>query len=139
MQKVQLKHKYSMLTRMIKDILSVFVTDIEVKRFFNQHCDIFHYRRKRLQTKIIKTLMILHIHTNTNDSKSNKRYSKDESENDHRDIDVFVKTNLQKEFYVTFDYDSDNLMEKSTILNKNKEFENNKFDDLKTKILIIFS
>ena len=86
--------------------------------------------------------MMLYIHRNrnlndtneilnTNNSKSNERYSKDKSENDHRDIDIFVEKNLQNKFYVFSNNDSDKLMEKKTILNKNDEFENNEFDDLK--------
>ena len=127
---------------MIKDILSVSVSDVEIKRLFNQNRDIFHHRRERLQTKIIETLIILHIHTNrnsnntdkilnTNDSKLNEQYSKNELENDHRDIDVFVETNLQDEFYVSSNNDFNNLMKEDTILNKNDEFENSKFDDLR--------
>ena len=85
---------------------------------------------------------MLYIHTNrnsndtdkisnTNDSKSNEQYSKNESGNDHRDIDIFVKTNLQNEFYVFSDTDFDYWMKENTILNKNDKFENNQFDDLK--------
>ena len=109
MWKSQFNQKYSVLARIIKNILSISVNDVEVKRLFNQNRDIFHYRRKRIQTKIIKTLMILHIHKDrnssdtdaianiNNDSKSNDRNSKDESEKDFRDIDVFVEANLNNE------------------------------------------
>ena len=94
---------------MIKDILSISINDVEIKRFFNQNRDIFHYRRERLQANTIETLMILHMHTgrNSNDtnaisnmnknSKSNDRNSKNESKNDFRDIDVFVEANLNNE------------------------------------------
>ena len=71
--------------------------------------------------------------SNTNNSKSNERYSKNELEKNHHDTDIFIKTNLQDEFYVSFNNDSDNLMKENTILNKNNEFENNKFDDLKNE------
>ena len=98
---------------MIKDILSISANNVEVKRLFNQNRDIFYYRRERLQTKIIKTLMILHMYTNRNsnamsnindDLKSNDRNSKNKSKNDvHyvRDIDVFIKANLNNESNVS--------------------------------------
>ena len=80
-----------MLTHIIENILSISTNDVEVKRLFNQDRDIFHYRRERLQTKTIETLMMLHMHTNrnsndtnaisnmNNDLKSNDRDSKNES------------------------------------------------------------
>ena len=125
---------------MIKDILSISANDVEMKRLFNQDRDIFHYRRERLQTKIIKTLMMLHMHTNRNsdimsnindDLKSNDRNSKNESKNDFRDIDVFVKAKLNNESNVSSDNDSDNLMKKSVNLNNANDFESNEFDDLR--------
>ena len=97
---------------MINFFLSMSVNNVEVKRLFNQNRDIFHYRRERLQTKIIETLMMLYMHTDqssndtdaisnmNNDSKSNDRNSKNELKNDFRDIDVFVETNLNNESYV---------------------------------------
>ena len=59
---------------MIKDILSISANDVEVKRLFNQNRDIFYSRRKRLQAKIIETLMMLHMHTdrNSNDFESKR-------------------------------------------------------------------
>ena len=55
-----------MLTRMIKNILSISTNNVEIKRLFNQNCDIFSYHRERLQAKIIETLMMLYMHTNRN-------------------------------------------------------------------------
>ena len=131
-----------MLTRMIKNILLISTNDVEVKRLFNQNRDIFHYRRERLQTKIIKTLMMLHMHTDRNsdvmsnindDLKSNDRNSKNESKKDFRDIDVFVKTNLNNKSNVSFDNDFNNLIKENVNLNNANDFENNKFDDLKNE------
>ena len=98
-----------MLIRIIKNILSIAVSNIEVKRLFNQDHNVFYYCCKRLQTKTIKILMILHIHIDQNsndintisntsdDSKLNEQYSKNELKNNHRDINVFVNTNSKNE------------------------------------------
>ena len=134
-----------MLARIIKNILSISVNDVEVKRLFNQNRDIFHYRRERLQTKIIEILIMLHMHTDwnssdtdaisniNNDSKLNDRNSKNESKNDFRDIDVFVKTNLNNESNVFFDNNVDNLMKKNLNLNNANVFKNNEFDDIENE------
>ena len=83
---------------------------------------------------------MLYMHTDRNsdlmsnindDLKLNDRNSKNESKNDFRDIDVFVKTKLNNESNVFFNNDFDNLMKKSVSLNNANDFENNKFDDLK--------
>ena len=130
---------------MIKDILSIFANEVEIKRLFNQDRDIFHYHRKRLQARTIETLIMLHMHTNpnsndinaisnmNNNSKLNDRNSKNELGNDFCDIDVFVETNLNNELNVSFDNDFDNLMEENVNLNNANVFENNKSDDFKNE------
>ena len=47
------------------------------------------------------------ISNTNNDSKLNDRNSKNESKNDFRDIDVFVKTNLDNESNIFFENNFD--------------------------------
>ena len=98
--------------------------------------------------KEIKNKKTIHIDRNSNDihailnmnndSKSNDRNSKDELENDFRDINIFVETNLNNELNVFFDNDSDNLMKENVNLNNANVFTSNKFDDLKDESFKIF-
>ena len=66
---------------------------------------------------------MFHMHTNrnsndtneilnTNNPNLNEQYSKDESKNDYRDIDVFVETSLQNKCYVFSNNDFEDLMKK---------------------------
>ena len=51
---------------MIRNILSVFENETDVKRLFNQERDIIHYRRACLNAKKIKILMMIRMHANKN-------------------------------------------------------------------------
>ena len=47
---------------MIRDVLSIFKSETNVERLFNQKRDILHYRRIRLNVKTIKILMMIRMH-----------------------------------------------------------------------------
>jgi hypothetical protein len=55
----KLQSRFFVLTQMIKNILSIFVFDVEVKRFFFMTKDVIIYRRNRFHENIIENIMIL--------------------------------------------------------------------------------
>jgi ABC-type multidrug transport system fused ATPase/permease subunit len=54
----KLQSRFLVLTQMIKNILSIFVFDVEVKRFFSMTKNVVTYRRNRFHKKIIENIMI---------------------------------------------------------------------------------
>jgi hypothetical protein len=55
----KLQSRFLVLTQMIKNILSIFVFDVEVKRLFSMTKDVVTYRRNRFHEEIIENIMIL--------------------------------------------------------------------------------
>jgi hypothetical protein len=54
----KLQSWFLVLTQMIKNILSIFVFDVEVKRFFSMTKNVVTYRRNRFHEEIIENIMI---------------------------------------------------------------------------------
>ena len=52
---------------MIRNVLTIFESEINVERLFNQKRDIIYYRRIRLNAKIIQILMMIRMHANRNE------------------------------------------------------------------------
>jgi hypothetical protein len=55
----KLQSRFLVLTQMIKNILSIFVFDVEVERLFSMTKDVVTYRRNRFHKEIIENIMIL--------------------------------------------------------------------------------
>jgi hypothetical protein len=55
----KLHSRFFVLTQMIKNILSILVFDVEVKRLFSMTKDVITYRRNRFHENIIENIMIL--------------------------------------------------------------------------------
>jgi hypothetical protein len=54
----KLQSRFFVLTQMIKNILSIFVFDVEVKRFFSMTKNVITYRRNHFHKNIIENIMI---------------------------------------------------------------------------------
>jgi hypothetical protein len=54
----KLQSRFLVLTQMIKNILSIFVFDVEVKRLFSMTKDVVTYRRNQFHEDIIENIMI---------------------------------------------------------------------------------
>ncbi len=54
----KLQSRFLVLTQMIKNILSIFVFDVEVKRFFSMTKNVITYRRNSFHENIIENIMI---------------------------------------------------------------------------------
>jgi hypothetical protein len=54
----KLQSRFFVLTQMIKNILSIFVFDVEIKRLFSMTKDVVTYRRNRFHENIIENIMI---------------------------------------------------------------------------------
>jgi hypothetical protein len=54
----KLQSRFFVLTQMIKNILSILVFDVEVKRFFSMTKNVITYRRNRFHEEIIENIMI---------------------------------------------------------------------------------
>jgi predicted transposase YbfD/YdcC len=54
----KLQSRFLVLTQMIKNILSIFVFDVEVERLFSMTKDVVTYRRNRFHEEIIENIMI---------------------------------------------------------------------------------
>jgi hypothetical protein len=54
----KLQSRFLVLTQMIKNILSIFVFDVEIKRFFSMTRNVLTYRRNRFHEEIIEKIMI---------------------------------------------------------------------------------
>ena len=52
---------------MIRNVLTIFESETDVERLFNQKRDITHYRRIRLNAKTIQTLMMIRMHADRNE------------------------------------------------------------------------
>ena len=52
---------------MIRDVLTIFESETNVERLFNQKHDITYYRRARLNAKTIQILMIIRMHADRNE------------------------------------------------------------------------
>ena len=52
---------------MIRNVLTIFESETDVERLFNQKRDITHYRRARLNAKTIQTLMMIRMHADRNE------------------------------------------------------------------------
>ena len=52
---------------MIRNVLTIFESETNVERLFNQKRDIIHYRRIRLNAKTIQTLMMIRMHADRNE------------------------------------------------------------------------
>ena len=61
-RKIQLCFLYFVLIRIIRDVFSIFDSDTEIEKLFNQKRDIIHYRRNRFHVSTIEILMMLRIH-----------------------------------------------------------------------------
>jgi hypothetical protein len=54
----RLQSRFFVLTQMIKNILSIFIFDVEVKRLFSMMKNVVTYRRNRFHENIIENIMI---------------------------------------------------------------------------------
>jgi hypothetical protein len=54
----RLQSRFFVLTQMIKNILSIFVFDVEVERLFSMTKNVITYRRNRFHEDIIENIMI---------------------------------------------------------------------------------
>ena len=54
---------YFVLIRMIRDVLSIFNSETNVEKLFNQKRDIIYYRKNRFYANTIETLMMFHMYT----------------------------------------------------------------------------
>ncbi len=52
------------MTRMIKNVLMISCFDVDVKQLFNLIQDVITYRRDRLNSNIIKTIMMIKYNLN---------------------------------------------------------------------------
>ena len=52
---------------MIRNVLTIFESETDVERLFNQKRDIIHYRRARLNAKTIQILMMIRMHADRNE------------------------------------------------------------------------
>ena len=52
---------------MIRNVLTIFESETDVERLFNQKRDIIHYRRARLNAKTIQILMMIQMHADRNE------------------------------------------------------------------------
>ena len=52
---------------MIRNVLTIFESETDVKRLINQKRDIIYYRRIRLNAKTIQTLMMIRMHADRNE------------------------------------------------------------------------
>jgi hypothetical protein len=55
----KLQSRFLVLTQMIKNILSIFVFDVEIERLFSMTRNVVTYRRNRFHEEIIENIMIL--------------------------------------------------------------------------------
>ncbi len=82
---------------MTRDILAIAENEVEIKRLFNQDCDITHYRRENLRAKTIETFMMIRIHTNKNE-KNTTLLEKDTSKNqlhlDQQNATIYIDVEL---------------------------------------------
>ena len=81
-----MKNLYSTLTQMTKNVLIIFVFNVEIERIFFMTRDIVHYRRSRLHALIIESVIIL-----------KKKYQIVEKFDDLI-FDIFVCDSKNKEF-----------------------------------------
>ena len=54
-----IKHKYSIIALIIKNILSISASDIDVEQIFNTTCDVCHYHQNCLNSDTIKMIMLM--------------------------------------------------------------------------------
>jgi hypothetical protein len=58
------KTQYSLLVKMIKDVLAISCSNVEIKRFFNLARNVIIYKRKRLNFQTIETMMMIKYNLN---------------------------------------------------------------------------
>jgi hypothetical protein len=63
------------MTQMTKNILSIFVSDVKVKRLFFLTRDVIIYRRNRFHESTVKSIMILKKTFDANRSRETKEIS----------------------------------------------------------------
>ena len=54
-----IKHKYSIIALIIKNILSISASDIDVEQIFNTTCDVCHYHQNCLNSDTIKIIILM--------------------------------------------------------------------------------
>ena len=116
---------------MIKNILTIFCTNVKIKQLFNIIKNVINYRRKRLNFYIIKVIMMIKFV-----AMNQQRYSSHDIDFDSTD-EIFTNeltTNAQIFLsFVMINNDNNNKYEKN-IWNKNANFVFNSNDiELKSK------
>jgi hypothetical protein len=89
------KTQYSLLVKMTKDVLVISCSNVEVKRFFNLAKDVIIYKRERLNSQTIETMMMIKYNLNyekLNDSlsSSNEFFADELSSNASRALSFIL-------------------------------------------------
>ena len=82
---------------MTRDVFSIFKSDVETEKLFNQKRDIIYYRRDRFYANTVETLIILCMHT---EEKYNVTFLSDiidQNINLNRNSDTKTKANNQRD------------------------------------------
>jgi hypothetical protein len=71
----RLQSRFLVLTQMIKNILSIFIFDVEIERLFSMTKNVITYRRNRFHEDIIKNIMIFKKMLNLKKNNKNQHVS----------------------------------------------------------------
>jgi hypothetical protein len=89
------KTQYSLLVKMTKDVLAISCSDVEVERFFNLARNVITYRRERLNSQTIETMMMIKYNLNYEEwndslSSSNEFFADELSSNASRALSLIL-------------------------------------------------
>ena len=118
---------------MIRNVLTIFESETNVERLFNQKRDIIYYRRARLNAKTIQILMMIRMHANKNEqliissidsiliTKFNTLNCDDMKKraNNQKNVATYVSAKHDQFFEVFADDQNEKNSDKKTNLNEN--------------------
>ena len=120
---------------MTRNVLSIFKSEADVERLFNQKRNIIHYRRICQNAKTIKTLITIRMHADRKKNLTtefnilNSENTKDRAKN-HKNFSTYLSARLYQISKTFENYNIQNDFAKKTISNENDYtfFNDEKFD-----------